>query len=357
MTDGAHALIDHGESQRVTAAWPDFYFHPAYGHAVSACDNSEWRLYYHETGPIYWPVLLRPIDQRLTEGARWFDAVSPYGYSGPYAPGVVSEAAWLVARSRWRVLAREIGIVSEFHRLNPLLPEQASRAGDLHINVRSPTVLVELGDYDAYWRCAEGRLRTAVRKARRVGYTYQSERFDRYGASPETAFRRLYGETMERVGAAAYYHFPQSYYERMLAGLGGQIRIAEVCSPSGEVVASAMFLEWGDRLHYHLAGAERAAMRDGASAMLLDETIRQASAEGFKELHLGGGVSEGDALYRFKASFGGSRLSFATASAVLDEDRYRLLLRRRAQLDGVDVSELEGSVFFPPYARPLSSTA
>ena len=188
----------------------------------------------------------------------------------------------------------------------------------------------------------------ATRKARKLGLTWE-EAPASLAEMTGGRFRALYDGTMERVSAKPYYFFGDRYYELLHAALGDDLRLAQVRNADGDVVAAALFMRWGDLLHYHLAGSERDAARLGANNLLLDGMIAWGFEHGLRLLHLGTGITAGDALYKFKVQFGGRLLPYWLLRTVLDEERYAVLTQRRATATKREPRELLESGFFPAY--------
>jgi serine/alanine adding enzyme len=153
-------------------------------------------------------------------------------------------------------------------------------------------------------------------------------------------FRALYESTMERVGAAAFYHFPDAYWRSLRTGLGPNLSLAEISDEGGEVLAAALLLRTPPWLHYHLGASTEQGRRVGATAPLFVGVARTAQAEGFRVFHLGGGIGgSADSLLQFKMRFdpGGLRES-AIGKQIHDLDEYRRL---------AGLSDISG--FFPSY--------
>ncbi|SCG60919.1 GNAT family N-acetyltransferase [Micromonospora halophytica] len=337
-------ILDIGDDG--PSSHPDVYFTAGYGAAVAAADGGTWHLAY-APGRMMAPYLVRSISD---DG---YDAQTPYGYSGvhvePGCPADELARCWSEAVARWR----DSGLVSLFLRFSPLDPGSvaAVRAiGAVTTTRRADTVTVPVDQGAAVvWDGMAGRSRTAVRKARRVGLEATVRPAGADDLAPGSPFRRLYARTMARVGSSPAYLFPDRYYQLLLQGLGKSLLICQVHGPGGEVVAAALLMWHGERMHYHLAGSEPAAARDGANNLLLWTTLEWAADAGCARVHLGGGVRAADSLFRFKTSFGGVRTPFWTGSLVLDQARYDALVRRRAQRLGRPVTDLAASGFFPAY--------
>ena len=343
----------HAASARDNIHWPDVYFAPSYGAAMEESDGGTWEVAVGAGGRILSPYLLRPIDPELCGGDRLFDAVSPYGYAGTWVAPGVSPREVAAFRVELRRSQAERGVVTEFQRLGGLVPgrsEVIDADPDAEAIRHNDTVeLVMDGDYDTYWTGAHGRHRTSVRKARKTGYIWAENSAPLDELLDGGRFRALYDDTMRRVDAKPYYFFTDRYYELLHAALGDDLRLGRVLNGEGTMVAAALFMRWGDRLHYHLAGSERDAARAGANNLLLDGTIAWGFDYGIRSLHLGGGLRADDALFKFKIQFGGQRVPFWLLRTVLDPSRYTQLVTRRAAQTDRSPEELVMSGFFPAY--------
>lgn len=325
---------------------PDIYFTPGYGLAAASTRNGEWQCV-HWDGDIMVPYVVTDVV------GEYRDAASPYGYSGIHiasgcTAGDLAEF-WQAARDHWRSL----GLVAMFFRLSPLDEPSARRFATLdgvRLTRRGDTVTVPTGaGPDAVWSAMEGRSRTAVRKARRLGMVASLRPVAAEDLVPSAPFRRLYESTMKRVGSGSGYLFPDSYYETLRAGLGAGLMVAEVRGSCGDTVAAALVLAHADRAHYHLAGSDPAGARDGANNLLLWTILEWAAESGRSAVHLGGGIGAEDSLFQFKRSFGGIRTPFQTGALVIDPSAYGLLTERRAEELALTPTDLIARDYFPAY--------
>lgn len=324
---------------------PDVYFTAGYGLATAVVDSGTWRIA-HRHEQILVPYVVRDVNGVDT------DAASPYGYSGvhvaPHCARGELAAFWSRALDHWR----EAGIVSLFLRFSPLDLSSVEAVRGLGIDlVRRPdTISVDVSaGPDRVWADMEGRSRTAVRKARNCGLTGAIRTAVAADLLPGTPFRRLYEATMARLGSRPWYVFPDRYYRQLVSGLDKALSIAEVRGPDGAVVASALVMRHRDRAHYHLAGSDLAAARDGANNLNLWTILEWAAESGCRWVHLGGGVRADDGLFRFKRSFGGLRTPFWTGSLVINRPRYEALVAARAAELGRSTEELLAAGYFPAY--------
>ena len=299
------------------------------------------------------PLLLRAIGLRGAAPCGAKDAVSPYGY-----PGVVMNAA---ARSEpgfvdrcFTLLkedARRIGVCSVFVRAHPLLNAGLSAdVEDLVIVRNGATVSIDLTlSEERRWASMRKGHTNAINQAVRAGYEVDIaaglEHFD--------VLAEVYGETLERLGAASRDEFDRDRLHR-LASLGeARIAVARL----GSVTAAAyLFYECNGFVQMHVGGTRSAYMRPSPSNLLIHAVARWSQERGNLVVHLGGGVgsSETDSLFRFKTGFSPARHDYCTVRVVTDRPYYDRLVSTRAQVrDGTDIDG-SGSGFFPAYRAGMA---
>lgn len=324
----------------------------AYGEAAALSTGAEWAVIGDGEGRWRLPVCL------LSRPDGLVDASSPYGYSGIHAVGGLSAQETSVAWAQTRELLAERGVVSLFLRFAPYR-EDVERwhheLDGLRTVELSATIAVATAEGQAMWAAMQGRARTAVRKAEREGLVAAVEEADHSLARGDAPFRRVYDSAMDRVGAAAQHRHGDEYYRRLVEGLGADLKVVSVRTAEGEIVASCLLLVDDDGVHYHLSGSLKEYARLGANNLMLWTALRWASTQGHAMVHLGGGTSAADDLYRFKASFGGTPLPFFVGQSIIRPDDYARLVAERAADLNVSVGTLEGTNFFPAYRAVLPS--
>ena len=325
-------------------SWPDVYFTPGYGRAEEVRTGAAWLSLIAEDGAWQMPLLRQDL------GDGHWDAVSPYGYAGIHiAPDLLPDRAAKYAQDAVEVLRQE-GCVTVFLRHSPLFATSTLPCRRVDVTSDHPVQAVALTTPDAMWAAAEGRMRTAVRKAEKSALTARvrpSEEAD-FAVSANT-FRSLYEATMRRVDARASYSFNDGYYATLLAQLADALQLVEVTDASGLLVAAALIMEHGEVQHYHLSGSDPDAAKQGANNLLLWSAMLHGAGRGNRTFLLGGGLKGEDALYRFKRSFGGQRLAFEATGYVIDEDAYASRTADRARVLRVSTESLLESSFFPAY--------
>ena len=101
-------------------------------------------------------------------------------------------------------------------------------------------------------------------------------------------------------------------------------------------------------MHYHLSGSLREYQKYAPSNLLLYKAALWGYANGYRILHLGGGVgSKEDSLFKFKSAFNRKEhLQFSIGRKVFWEDAYNELTSIKGS------SEVES--FFPKYRVPYT---
>jgi hypothetical protein len=305
-----------------------------------------------------WPYLLRPLHGIPgVDDPDATDVHSVYGYPGPLAWGCaagdpfVTNALGLLAET-WRAQHA----VSAFTRFSPLLgnaslparvPAGPGSLGGDGVIVAGPTVSVDLTLDDAEVRRGYGRdLGRQINMGRRQGLRTLE---DTSWVHLRT-FAKLYAETMARIGADSFYFFSTDDFRRLHTLLGDRVHLLVTLS-NAEVAAAGLFFELGGVVEWHLVGSNGRFRELSPSKVLVDDAIRWARERGNRVLHMGGGRgSREDSLFWFKSRFSPCRHVFSTGRWILDEDRYRALVRsRRASLP--PGSRLDEG-FFPAYRAP-----
>jgi hypothetical protein len=324
---------------------PDVYFTRGYGLAVAEVEDGEWTCIELADGNWQMPLLVRP----LASGRS--DAVSPYGYAGVFAgPGLsASDIGDL-----WRQTLDELrgrDVVAAFVRESPLIHQAPAPTDAIRVVTGHATFHVPCRPAGEVWDAMEGRCRTSIRKADKSGTTVALAPATRDDLASGSDFRQLYEGTMDWVDARGYYFFGDSYYEALLTGLGEDLLVGTARDPDGQALAAALFMKGPRTLHYHLSGATQEGSRGGATNKMLWEAIQFAIAQGLDGVLLGGGVSDGDGLERFKRSFGGEVRTFNAYGLIIDSQAYDDELALTAARLGTEPAVLATPGFFPAYRR------
>ncbi len=262
------------------------------------------------------PLIVRELD------ADRLDAVSPYAYPGASVQGDGPAAA--VADVDWSAM----GLVSVFGR------ERLAAAPWLAVGEPRSQVLVH---DPARERRVRPRLAEQVRAAERDGWEVSAVAGPASPPAEVEAFVAAYEQTMRRAEAAPRYFFARDYYDAVLSFERSWLLAAH---REGEFGAGAIAGVSDSVLHYFLGGTADVARDDSPFKNVVVGMLDLADELGLP-LNLGGGITPGDGLQRFKRGFANAELPFFTHEVVCDPTAYAELSAGR-----------EAGAFFPAYRAP-----
>lgn len=309
------------------AACPhDFYQLPAYLELTAAWEGGEPRAFLVEHGScrLLLPLLIRPLPAGSRAEGR--DATSPYGYPGPiWNPD--ADPRDVAAALRVCVdLGGELGLVSSFIRLHPVLDDGAAAASLADDRIRlvdhGPTVGIDLTLDDlATDRATSRSIRADVRRLQAKGFTVRVD-----APGDFEAFQAIYLATMERLGSGDFYRFGAAYFERFRADLREHFRLFAVAAPSGEVACAGIVTSCGRVMQGHLNGTAQAYLPDSPIKYMIVAARDWGRQAGAAVFHMGGGLgTREDKLYEFKCGFGELRYRYKTLQIVHRPEVYQAL--------------------------------
>lgn len=247
-----------------------------------------------------------PLIVRSIPGSDELDGISPYGYPGaenpPGEPPDAGEVDWTGT-----------GLVSIFVR------ERIGGATCLAGGTERTRVQIADPDRESGIR---KRLGQQIRSNERRGWAVAARRGPEAGDEDRSAFERAYAETMARAGAADRYLYDSDYFRGVLAA--GSSWLLQAARAEGPPTAGAIAAASDGYLHYYLGGTADEALADSPMKNLFAAMIDLAGELGMP-LHLGGGVSPGDSLDRFKRGFANATEPFITHEVVCDPPAYERL--------------------------------
>lgn len=294
-------------------------------------------------GAVLLPLVLRPLaaEPWAKDDARW-DALSPYGYGGPFAWGTRDDAAFWKAYEGW---CRGQRVVCTFLRLS-LFPDQRP-AIPVPAEPRLANIVVPLrGGEDALWKGYEGKVRKWVKVAQDAGLTVEA---DHTGARLDE-FVSVYTHTMTRRGAADFYFFPREFFEAIVREMPGSYVFFHALK-GGRSVSADLVLLSRRYAYYFLGGTLDEAFDDGPNYLLKHRIACWAASQGKAGYVLGGGYDAGDGLFRYKRAYArhgevpfevGRLVHDAGAAAELEAER--AAAERAAGRDWTPKP-----LYFPPY--------
>jgi CelD/BcsL family acetyltransferase involved in cellulose biosynthesis len=280
------------------------------------------------------PLIVRTVRDGI------YDAISPYGYGGPFLSAGTNAGAALDAVSQW---ARREGMCSVFLRLSLGLevsgrPEVEEVLSNVVVDLRRPM--------DDVWRNYEHKVRKNVKKALRAGCRVEQRDL----RTDVDCFLDVYGATMRRRDAPAWYHFDRAFITRLAEELAGSYSTFVALDSRGRTVSVEIVLESDRRLYSFLGGTLAEAFPMSPNDLLKHEIVRYGAGSGRSGFVLGGGYRGGDGIFRYKRSFDpGGVHPFHVAKIIGDRRRYADMVAAHGKVPLPDQQE---TPFFPAYRAP-----
>jgi len=324
----------------------DFYHLPSYTMLSAKYDGGSPMAFYAETqgNALLVPLLIRPVPNVVSGTEEWTDLASPYGYPGPlfYDPEDTETTALLLRA--FLNYAADHNVITAYIRLHPLLNPQPEVFGELGRVVipQGDTVYVDLSESEEILYSTMRRdHRADIKKVSKLGFTVHFDDWSRLND-----FVGVYHSTMQRVSAASFYCFPESYFCDLREALGDRLHLCSVSSPDGEYAGGGIFSLINGISQGHLAGTAEKYLRHGTAKLVTYSEFLWAKSAGSRVFHLGGGVQgRSDSLLYYKTGFSKLTSHFCSWRPIFSEDKYKRLL------DATSVACPVGS-FFPAYRRP-----
>ena len=296
------------------------------------------------------PYLIRSCQELASD---IYDVISPYGYPGILLSDAAKQDADFCTNSlqSFQDSLKTQNICSGFFRLHPILNEGIEHLfpeGTLTNN--GGTVSIDLTlPKEQVWSNTKSNHRNKINRCtKRFNLTAKISKFDQ-GIEE---FCSLYEETMSRVTAQnIYYSFNTDYFKQMAEVMSDYLYLCLVETEHGEPASAGLYTVCDGIVQAAFGGISDEFVKQSPSMLEIDSMRWWAQEQGYKYLHLGGGVggSQDDGVFKFKAAFSKLQHSFQTLRLVCDREKYQKLVALKAQAKNTEVEELENSGFFPAY--------
>jgi hypothetical protein len=338
-----HGFISPDDPRWVNAlrqAAHDLYDLPDYARVAACWEQGTPTAFYAEQGSsvLLIPLIRRPLPDCCSEPQAGSDLASPYGYPSIITAG---DDEWMAkALKAFRHAGREMGAVTAFLRLHPLLPQRLEVLSQLGVLVRhGQTVYIDLTrSEEELWAETRSRYRSYIRRLQRERFRVTLDEWDGYDECIDA-----YLEAMDRLEAARCYRFPRSYFLDLYRRLGSHLHLCRVMAPSGQLACAGLFISYNGMVQYHLGASKNRYRALGPSKLMIHFMRSWAQRTGHRALHLGGGYGGAEeTLMHFKSGFAHNRADFFTMRMIFDPEKYQKLIAHRQ----VGTS---GRNFFPAY--------
>lgn len=257
-----------------------------------------------------------------------YDSITPYGYGGVLFDGEVNEANLLLFSDEFLQKMQDENIISDFVRYHPMLANAVSMKSISQVIDLGNTIAMDLTSPEVIWENITSKNRNIIRKAQKNNI--QIHHTDDY--SIFQSFISIYNKTMDRDNADEYYYFKEDFYKAIFDYLKSNFQVF-YATLDGQIIAASIILYANKQVHYHLSGSLIEYRHLAPTNLLLYQVALWGCENGFKTLHLGGGLGSGnDNLYKFKAAFNrNSGLQFSIGKQIFNHELYDKLVDLRLQ--------------------------
>ncbi|SFC21372.1 Acetyltransferase (GNAT) domain-containing protein [Flagellimonas taeanensis] len=289
------------------------------------------------------PMVVREIE--MTEEPL-LDVISPYGYSGPLFK---KNTAQQVIETFWST-------VDDWYKKNRIVTEFVR----FHLNGNhqhySGTILPTLDNvygtlmdtFDAQWESFLPKVRNNYRKAAKADLTMGFFSNDHITKEHVSDFYHIYVSTMVRNEASKAMFFSLEHFENLILNHTESFSLVFVYT-NGIPVSTELIIHLDDCIYGYLGGTLSEYFNYRPNDFLRVEVIRWGIERGDKHYILGGGITNGDGLYKFKKSLfpNSSDRIFFTGRKIVDVDGYD----RLSVLSSTTSEEIGSLPFFPMYRK------
>lgn len=273
----------------------------------------------------------------------YYDIVTPYGYGGFLFEGDTSEKSILEFYEHYFDFMRKEQLVSGCRRYHPLLRNAEMMRGITDVIDLGNTIVMDLESVAIIDFNLSKQNRNRIRKAKECGIKIQHGK----GLPLLHEFMKIYNSTMDSVLADPYYYFNTAFYESINHDMYDYYEVFYAILDE-KIIASSIFIFANAKMHCHLLGSCFEYRNLAPSNLLIYEAALWGYLQGFKTLHLGGGLgSLEDNLLQFKKTFNKhSDFSFSIGTEIFHPEMYEKLVEIRKKSD---LSFNYKSTYFPLY--------
>lgn len=276
----------------------------------------------------------------------WYDAISPYGYSGPlFHPEIIDEEITIF----WKLMDgwyKKNNVISEFIRFG---------LQNNHINY-SGTVIHTLAnvkgkiiDEETQWKNFKPKVRNNYRKANLSGL--KSAIFHKNISEEQIKeFYAIYISTMVRNEAVDQYYYSYEYFKNFIEENPNQCALVLI-SKESITISTELILLHQDTMYSFLGGTNSDYFGDRPNDFLKIEALNWGRLLGYKWYVLGGGRRDNDGLYQYKKSFFSKDqdITYFTGRKIIHPEKYHKLVSYVFNNGVADSSLIHLDGYFPKY--------
>lgn len=293
------------------------YFTDEYNKIFSAYDNAEYRvLEILKNGKkIFFPFLMFKTD-------NFYEAYTSYGYGGFF--GEYQETFTDYEFEEIKNFFKNNGIIDVFIRNTPFLKNEIF-IPDSYNFFNRVTYTKNLKRYDSFEKLKSKvgqKVRWSVNYALRNGLEVIVKKYSEINDNDIKLFYNLYTKVMDFRNTTDYYYFPENFFRDTFSALKDKCDMYFI-EKDGKFIAASLFIK-DSIVHYHFSATDRDYSKFQPMELLMLRAIYNYGNEGYKALHLGGGLSSdcSDGLSKFKKKFSDNENKFFISKIICDPETY-----------------------------------
>lgn len=305
-----------------------------------------------DSGQILYPFHYLELQTHpaFTDCQAGIHLLSPFGYGGPLFEGP-TQCRNATETEFLKLFSEELkrrNAVSEFVREDLFRDRLVSRQLGELIEQQKNVVVRLNRTPEVIWNEYKHKVRKNVNRAMKSNLRVV---FDTSGEHLEE-FVAVYHETMKRTNASSDFIIELERFQRLTDTLGGDGGLFFVHVMDGSrIVSTELLLASPTMLYSFLGGTVEDAFKLRPNDLLKHETILRGREHGFHFYVLGGGVQNGDGIFRYKESFDPEGIvGFFIRKIVHDPTAFANLNEKRQVFEESKHSQWKPKEhFFPPY--------
>jgi len=293
------------------------------------------------------PFVFREINVKGKD-YPYYDVISPYGYSGPLFDDSITEddlSCFWECVDQWY---SENNVISEFVRFS-LNENSGSYSGTL-IKSLSNVRGCLLENFEDQWTAFLPKVRNNFRKAVNYDLTFKVYHKEEITEEIIKIFNDIYVETMNRNSADPIYFFSFDYFKDLILSNVNNFSIPIVYY-NDIPISVELVINYNETFFAFLGGTNAEYFSYRPNDFLRVKVIEWAIENKMKYYVLGGGMKDGDGLYKNKKSLfpKDQDAIFYTGRKVVNKKVYdELCLSSNKDYANLNKEDLQ-SYFFPYY--------
>lgn len=325
-------------------------------YSLQFCNSTkEKQLSYFVYKKSHEPVIVLPvylnkiINPQLSINDSYYDASSPYGYSGPLFNDRISSKTITAFWNAVDLWYSKNNVVTEFIRFN-LSNNHMYYSG--HVIPTLNNVKGKIHDFDSIWSSFKQKVRNNYRKAEKSGLKINIIH-KTITIEDIAVFYNIYIKTMVRKDAATNYYYPKDYFENLIFNNQTETLLAIVYKDDIAISTELILLN-NNQLYSYLGGTISEYFNYRPNEFLKIELIKWAINNNVAYYVLGGGRTNDDSLYQYKKTFfpKDEDAIYYTGKKVINKDIYNKLIKASG-IKSCDIDTLieNTNEYFPVYRK------